>query len=223
MRPVILDLFCCAGGGAEGYTRAGFDVIGVDIVGSARYPGELLVGDALAVVSDPGVLRRVVAIHASPPCQGYTQMPAKHRGQGTLSDTRKRLICAVRTALVRAGKPWVIENVPGARRAMIDPVILTGGQFGLRVHRPPLFESSFPIPSLPTAPPPPDCVGVYGRSPDGRRLWTRADGSELRCVSSVEEGRAAMGISRPLAWREVAEAIPPAYTEHIGRALMASL
>jgi DNA (cytosine-5)-methyltransferase 1 len=92
--------------------------------------------------------------------------------------------------------------------------------FGLGVYRPRLFES----PLLILGPQPPrrqdNPVAVYGKE-DGRRLWTRADGSELR-VANLEEARTAMGIDW-MTWEEIREAIPPAYTEFIGAQLLASL
>lgn len=69
-----------------------------------------------------------------------------------------------------------------------------------------------------------DPLGVYGKAPDGRRLFTRADGTHQRAAVSLEEGRAAMGVGpRPITWRGLAESIPPAYTEHIGRAFLESI
>lgn len=229
MRPVMLDLFCCAGGAGEGCQRAGFDVVGVDVEEQPRYPGRFIRADVFAFLeSSEGVelVNGAAAFHASPPCQGYTTMSVKHRGRATVADERPRDIARTRDALVKAarGRPWVLENVAGAARELRRPLLLSGGMFGLRVHRPRLFEvGNASVPPLPRARAPRDAVGVYGTRPDGRRLWTRSDGSELRCVASVEEGRAAMGIARPLEWREVAEAIPPAFTEYVGRHLLHAL
>jgi DNA (cytosine-5)-methyltransferase 1 len=91
--------------------------------------------------------------------------------------------------------------------------------FGLRVDRPRLFES---LELLHTPPPVRviDPIGVYGKAHDGRRLFTRADGTIQRAAASLEEAREAMGIDW-MEWRELAEAIPPAYTEWIGRQLIA--
>jgi len=224
---LLLDLFCCAGGAGEGYQRAGFEVVGVDVVEQPRYPGRFIRADVFAFLasSDP-LIDEAVAFHASPPCQGYTTMSAKHRGRATVADERSRDIGRTRDALVEVadGRPWVMENVAGAAREMRAPLLLSGGMFGLRVHRPRLFEvGNASVPPLPRARAPRDAVGVYGTRPDGRRLWTRRDGTELRCVASVEEGRAAMGITRPLEWREVAEAIPPAFTEYIGHHLLSAV
>lgn len=192
-----------------GYHRAGFDVIGVDIEAHPDHPFPMVVGDALEVD-----LTGFDAYHASPPCQGYTTMNNRH------GSAYPRLIEGVRERLVATGKPYVIENVPGAKAHLRSPMELTGEMFGLRVHRPRLFESNV----LLMAPPRPrrqaDPVAIYGKQ-DGRRLWTRKDGTELR-VADLESGSEAMGIDW-MDWDDLREAIPPAYTEHIGRQLMAHL
>lgn len=221
-KPRLLDLFCGAGGCSVGYARAGFDVVGIDIEAHPDYPFESHVGDAVqALLTDPFLFGGVDAIHASPPCQGYTTMGNRYRGNGGPTDGHTQLIDAVREALEATGLPYVIENVTGARKHMRSPVTLSGGSFGLRVERPRLFETNWPLtPPVRRAVPREDVLGIYGRSPDGRRLWTRKDGSVLRAARSLEEGAAAMGIDWMTDWADVTEAIPPAYTEWIGRQLL---
>lgn len=223
MRPRLLDLFCCAGGAGMGYYRAGFRVIGVDIRRRPDYPFTLWETDALALLANE---REEVsdfhAIHASPPCQDHTTMSNRWRGAGGRADSHTNLIPAVRELLEATGKPWVIENVAGARAHMRAPITLDGGMFGLGVLRPRLFESNValtPLPSKPVLNP----LGVYGKSPDGRRLFTRKDGSIQRAANSVKEAGAAMGIDWMGDWRDICEAIPPAYTEHIGHQLLAEV
>lgn len=193
-----------------GYSRAGFDVVGVDIAPQPRYPFTFFQSDALDFLDQFG--EAFDAVHASPPCQGYTTMT---RPDSTVE--WPKLIGPVREKLLTLGKPYVIENVLGARPEMPEAFILHGGMFGLGVDRPRLFETNFPV-MIPKAPRKRNGIGVYGKL-DGRRLWTRKDGSELRNPSSLEEAQDAMGM--PWAsWDGVREAIPPAYTEHIGHDLM---
>lgn len=131
-RPLLLDLFCGAGGAAEGYHRAGFDVVGIDINPQPRYPFRFIQGDALDVSLWPV---GVDVIHASPPCQALsTQTPDKSK--------HLNLIPATRDVLVGSGLPYVIENVEGARRSMVDPIRLCGSSFGLDVRRHRYFESN---------------------------------------------------------------------------------
>ena len=218
MKPRLLDLFCGAGGAAMGYHRAGFEVVGVDIEPQPNYPFEFWRADAFDVLRRALYAGDFVAIHASPPCQAMTTMSNRHRGQGGRADSHVNLIPETRAAIGHLFLPYVIENVPGARRSMHSPITLSGGMFGLQVERPRLFESSellFTPPSTKVA----DPIGVYGKAHDGRRLFTRADGSIQRAAASLEEARAAMGIDW-MDWRELAEAIPPAYTEFIGRQLI---
>jgi DNA (cytosine-5)-methyltransferase 1 len=211
----LLDLFCCAGGAGMGYHRAGFEVVGVDIAPQPNYPFEFHQGDALKYLAQHG--HEFDVVHLSPPCQGYTTMSNKHR---TAQAAHPRLIEPARAAAVAAGLPYVIENVAGARRAMHSPMKLSGGMFGLGVDRPRLFESNVPL-TPPRHRKADSVVGVYGPL-DGRLLWTRRDGTQLRAARTLAEGQRAMGIDW-MRWHELTEAIPPAYTEHIGRQLLAHL
>jgi len=214
----ILDLFCGAGGAGWGYHLAGFDVVGADIDPHDYPVGEFIQGDALAILDDLTFLDTFDAVHTSPPCQGYTTMSAKHP---EAQAEWPKLIIPVREKLQAWGGVYVIENVVGARRDMRDPIKLSGGMFGLGVDRPRLFESNIPL-TAPKHAKPESVVGVYGRHHDGRRLWTRTDGSILRAARTLEEGQQAMGIDW-MSWEDLTEAIPPLYTEHIGRQLIAYL
>jgi DNA (cytosine-5)-methyltransferase 1 len=216
-RPRLLDLFCCQGGAGKGYADAGFEVIGVDIEPQPRYPFEFIQADALDLLSgydrfgEPvWFLQDFDAIHASPPCQAYSNT---QRIQGNGHD---RLIAEVRDALDRLGKPYVIENVEGARDELRDPVMLCGTMFGLPLYRHRLFETNWPL----TAP----LHGEHylpqvkmGRKPGPGELH-----QPVGNFSDAEGARAAMGM--PWASRDgLREAIPPAYTEHIGGYLLAAV
>lgn len=216
-KPRLLDLFCGAGGCSVGYARAGFEVVGVDLKDQPNYPYEFHQGDAL-----DWALRIVGtefnAIHASPPCQAFTTMSNRWRGAGGRADTHDALIGPVRGMLQQIGLPYVIENVPGARKELRNPIALSGGSFGLGVDRLRFFECSFPV-MVPPRQPVENPIGIYGKAHDGRLLFKRSDGTEQRAAKTLEEGREAMGIDW-MDWRELAEAIPPSYTEHIGHYLM---
>lgn len=206
----LLDLFCGAGGAAMGYHRAGFvHIVGVDIVEQPRYPFGFWCDDALRFVEKHG--HEYDAIHASPPCQGYSVICRQFGGRYDYP----RLIERVRDLLMGTGKPWVIENVVGS--TLTDPTLLCGTMFGLMVERHRLFESPILIPQ-PSAclhksemmfranfgkGKPSRCVGVYGH---------------VRRKGDTELWREAMGIDW-MTGLEMAEAIPPAYTEYVGRFL----
>jgi len=218
----LLDLFCGAGGAAMGYHRAGFtEIVGVDIKPQPRYPFSFVLGDALEYCAAHG--REFDAIHASPPCQKFTQMSARWRGRGGVADSHPDLLTPTLMALRTLGIPWAVENVQGARPLMGRVVSLHGGMFGLGVYRPRLFASDLLI-LAPTALMPLEPIGVYGDRPDGRRLWTRLNGngkkrSVMRCAKSLEEAQVAMGMDWA-DWHGTKEAIPPAYTEFIGKQLL---
>jgi DNA (cytosine-5)-methyltransferase 1 len=228
-KPRLLDLFCGAGGAAMGYHRAGFDIVGVDIKPQPHYPFEFVECDALDYLrilidseSGWGTDLRVVefdVIHASPPCQAHTTMSNRWRNAGGRADEHVNLIPPTRELLEQTELPWVIENVPGAKPHLRSPVVLNGPNVGLyRLARPRLFEANFMI-LVPNYQKVVDPIGVYGKAPDGRLLFRRADGTEQRAARSLEEGREVIGIDW-MEWRELCEAIPPAYTELIGHQLM---
>ncbi len=215
----LLDLYCGAGGAAMGYYRAGFTkVVGVDIKPQPNYPFEFVQADVLTFMNtldedDMWGAWGFDAIHASPPCQAHTSMK-------TMPDAREHYdyLPETRAFLVASGLPYVIENVPGAP---MRGVRLCGTAFGLGVgdaelrrHR--LFEASFPLHA-------PSCkhgqrervIGIYGEGVrDSRRKYDRS----VR-EFGVAEGREAMGIDW-MTLAELCQAIPPAYTEHIGRQLL---
>lgn len=222
-RPVLLDLFCCEGGAAKGYTDAGFDVYGVDIDSQPRYPYWFGRGDALVVLNELlkggfiNFFRRgtnfatalwksdIAAIHASPPCQAHTN------AQKIQGNEHPELIDGVRELLDETGKPYVIENVPGS--PLKDPVELCGAMFGLETYRHRLFEMNWPL----TVPEHPEHVArttKMGRPP--------REGEFMHVVgnfSGVKRGREVMQM--PWASRDgLREAVPPAYTDFIGRQLL---
>ena len=199
-----------------GYHRAGFDLVGVDINPQPRYPFEFVQGDAIEYAWRHGHL--FDAIHASPPCDRYTRMAAQHGTQGDHPD----LIPPTREVLAALhatyGIPYVIENVELARRDLVDPILLCGEMYGLDVFRHRLFESSAAL----QAPAHPRHSGRIG---DGRFVtMTGSTGGSSR-RDGVRHGtksdwQRASGIDWMTA-KEMSEAIPPAYTEHLGRQMLA--
>jgi len=222
MRPRLLDLFCGAGGCSVGYHRAGFDVVGVDIEPQPNYPFEFRRDDALGWLDWLGDgIGDYDAIHASPPCQTYLNLTRVNEAMGR-SHGHQNLIDATRERLHQTGLPYVIENVSDARPHLVDPLQLCGSSFGLAVRRHRLFESNVPMMM-------PPCAHHLQREP---RYWTawRPNGEERKASvvqvygngANREEWGPAMGID----WMtpdELAEAIPPAYTEHIGHYLLAEI
>lgn len=213
-KPRLLDLFCCAGGAGVGYSKAGFDVVGVDIAPQPRYPFTCIQADALKL--DPKLIATFNAIHASPPCQSYSDLAKRNRN----ADEWPRLIEPVREMLIRSGLPYIIENVDGA--PLLHPVVLCGTMFkGLRVIRHRLFETNFPILTPPHGRHP-IChtldkrKGQYGKTDEMRNFVSVNGGGNC----SVAAARDAMAIDW-MTKSELNEAIPPAYTQFIGEQLLA--
>jgi DNA (cytosine-5)-methyltransferase 1 len=196
-----------------GYHRAGFEVIGVDIKNQKRYPFEFIKADALDIMQDLDFLRSFDAIAASPPCQTHSATKHLRNAQGKSTD-KVDLIPQTRAALIASGKPYVIENVPGA--PLIDPVQLCGSSWDLKVRRHRLFESNVELKSS-------VCkhkeqgkpVGIYGSMRD------EIPGGG-HTAKTIEQAREAMGIDWMI-WGELVEALPPVYTEYLGKQVMATL
>ncbi len=244
--PILIDLCCCLGGASEGYRRAGFRVLGVDVFLDYRqtdYPfpsvrmdavefiWRLVIGDKVEFLDPAGIsflvgLSDVAAWAASPPCQHASAATRAIRRSGR---QYVRLVEPVRYALQQTGQPYVIENVKGAE--LIDPIMLCGRQFGLRAldddgtllhldrHR--LFESSIPLV------PPVDC------RPHNRRLQVagayggaRRNKDEARnvrhggYVPSLAIQQRLLGIDWITTEKGMAQAIPPVYTEFVGHQLL---
>lgn len=223
-RPLMLDLFCGAGGAAVGYDSAGFDVVGVDIAPQPNYPFEFHQGDALSVLGayingrTGYAISSIDAIHASPPCQSYS------RALRHMALPQPELISEVRGLAERVGLPWVIENVLGAPLPSADTLDgrygleLCGTQFGLLIARHRLFETSFPVlaPQRPCTHNERNVLNPYNAK-SRRRLVGDAKGDMAEIV-----WRSEMGVP----WMnryEGREAIPPVYTKFIGEQLVAHM
>lgn len=200
----LLDLFCGAGGCSVGYHRAGFDeIVGVDLHPQPRYPFRFVQADALEYLKEYG--HWFDAIHASPPCQAYTV--ARHIN----GNVHPELVDPVRVLLKASGKPWVMENVPGA--PMPSAKTCCGLALGCRVKRHRLFESSMDL-EFPPCP--------KGHPGEWYTVFGNGGGNGRPREGTGAIGRWAMGID----WMnryELSQAIPPAYTEFVGKQLIAHL
>ena len=188
-----------------GYHRAGFDVTGVDLKHGKRYPFKYIRLNVMEL--QPSDLAEYDLIHASPPCQTHSITRNLRIAQGKQTD-KLDLIEPTRALLQASGKPYIIENVPGA--PLFKPVVLCGSAFNLKVRRHRLFESNRILKGT-------ICdhkkqgrpVGIYGSMRDEIP-------SGGKTATSIEEAREAMGIDWMI-WGELVEAIPPVYTEYLGK------
>lgn len=217
----LLDLFCGAGGCAIGYHRAGFaEIVGVDIKPQNHYPFEFVQGDALEYVALHG--RKFDVIHASPPCQQYSV--TRNLSNGNHPD----LVEDIRASLQESGKPYIIENVPGS--PLVNPLVLCGTMFNLRVIRHRLFECD-PVIWFP-----PYICNHWGKtSSSGRGKSIENPTGYIRGSFEyfdfitvvghdfvVSDARIAMGIDW-MTGRELSQAIPPAYTEWLGGQILEAM
>jgi DNA (cytosine-5)-methyltransferase 1 len=214
-RPLLLDLFCKAGGATRGYQRAGFYVVGVDIEPQPNYCGDEFVQyDALRYP-----LNGYDAYHASPPCQANLRgLSAVNRRLGRQYE-HVDVLAETREALRATGAAYVIEQ-PEQGAPMVAPVRCCGTGFGLPVRRHRLFESNVPLVGMPCD---------HGRFTE-RKYWTSwvKNGERQRATVVQVYGnggdRHEWGPALGIDWMtpdELTQAIPPAYTEHLGRQLLA--
>lgn len=209
-KPRLLDLFCGPGGCGKGYADAGFEVVGVDIVPQPSYPFEFHLADALTFP-----LNGFDVYHASPLCQGFTQMlnwDKRHK------EKYPNYIDIMRQRFIATGKPYVIENVEGARDHLVNPIMLCGHMFGLRVYRHRLFESNVLLFAH-------SHVKHRARAAKASRIPAPGEfWSPVGCFGQKDDAQRAMGID----WMkttgsrdtEIAQTIPPVYTKWIGEQLI---
>lgn len=225
----LLDLFCGAGAVARGYVEAGFDVVGVDIKPQPSYPFPFIQADALADWM-PRFIQDFDAVHASPPCLGSTVLKASARREEAAHGRELRehpdLISPTREMLKATGKPYVIENVMQA--PLHDPVVLNGYMFGLStttsdgrrwfLERKRKFEANFAL-AAPTGwvkqSPVIGCYGAHVRcraaSAGGRLKRDFAGEDKPRMMA---EAMGLLGANQTM--EEMSQAVPPAYTLHVG-------
>jgi DNA (cytosine-5)-methyltransferase 1 len=237
MTPRILDTYCGAGGAAVGYHRAGFAPYGVekDPQRTLNYPFPVHVGDARTalatlmrgekipfrsrhrfsgMVTQWLALSDFAAVHGSPPCQGYTALAAVHRNDWP------KLVPETRDLLDATGLPYVLENVQGSPAR--PDLVLCGEMFGLAVIRHRYFELGRWTATAPAHKPHRGRVAGmrHGQWFDGPYYAVYGQGGSRGTVAQWQQ---AMGITWTDVRREIAEAIPPAYTEHIGAQLLAAV
>jgi DNA (cytosine-5)-methyltransferase 1 len=220
MKPRLLDLFCGAGGAAKGYEEAGFDVVGVDIAPQPRYPFRFLQGDAIVFLKDLlgdrlPMLPPIAAIHASPPCPRHSSLTGWGASR-RVSRPAPELIEQTRRLLVATGLPYVIENVVGS--PLLNPIQICGQGLGLKVRRHRLFESNVAMMAVACWHPGPPVIVVSGSI--GRKVF---DPRRKAIAPSLEQAKEVMEMPWAQTASEVCNAIPPAYTEHIGHFLKAAV
>ncbi|MGW5850468.1 DNA methylase [Streptomyces sp. NPDC055254] len=221
-RPALLDLFSCAGGAAMGYHRAGFDVTGVDIRPRPNYPFTFRQDDALTVLAEliqSGEIRRFEIVHASPPCQKGCALTVGTNTSRGWGGTHIDLVAPTRELLEASGLPYVIEQPDGKADVRKD-ITLCGEQFGLGVLRHRNFELGRWNAVQPQHVRHRGYVRGWrhGEYRDGPYVAAYGDGGGK---ATVPEMQTAMGIDWTDAREELTEAIPPAYSEWLGRAFLA--
>lgn len=211
--PRILDVYCGAGGAGMGYYRAGWHVVGTDLHPQPNYPFEFHQADALEVLAYSGEwISQFQAAHTSPPCQAWSKMSNCRPG---LSEKYPALIEPTRELLQKhwSDVPWVIENVEGA--PLVEPIMLCGHMFGYELYRHRYFESNVQL----TAPMHPAHVKPASKAGHWKPGTIMSVSGHVAPVKLAREVMDMDWTTRD----ELAEAIPPYYTEHIGRQLITAL
>ncbi len=230
VKPRLLDAFSCSGLGADGYAAAGWDVTCLDLDKNAlkHNPHDHIQGDALKYLADPGFLSEFDAVHASPPCQGYSATRNLANAQGKGQGRAINLIPEVVDLLEAWGGPYIIENVPRSPLSSFPGVVqLCGSSWGLKVQRHRLFAPGGGASLTGLA-----CDhSVFDKDPvtNKPRPWGvyYAKGDSIphggRTCLTLEHGMECMGVTREVPWKYLCEGLPPVMTEHLGKQLLEAL
>jgi DNA (cytosine-5)-methyltransferase 1 len=218
--PVLLDLFCGGGGAAMGYHRAGFAVVGIDYVPQPSYPFKFVRADAMRYPLDG-----FDAVHASPPCKRFTSARNRDRNTLRLFDPHDDLLTPTLARFAELGVPWVVENVPGSPMPA-GSITLCGSSFGLDVRRHRLFASNVELvaPACDHAWQVPRFQSLENKGRKSGRLASvvGVHGTLQGGADTLALRQRALGID----WLDndrLTQAIPPAFTEHIGAQLLATI
>lgn len=202
MKPKALDLFCGAGGAAMGLHRAGFDVTGVDIKPQPRYPFQFVQADAMTFP-----LEGYDLVWASPPCQRYSRATVGSRGTW---ERHLDLLPSIIERLEESGCAYVVENVHGAPLGYA--FVLCGSMFGLNLWRHRWFRTRpFLLSSM-------SCRHDLCPRPINP-YNSKSYQFGITGPRQVAYGKV-MGIDWMQYGPEISEAIPPAYSEWIGRQMI---
>lgn len=217
----VLDLFCCAGGAARGYQR-------VDIVDRPNYCGDAFIkADALVYLRrliGLGMIKRFKLAHASPPCQeGNPLTRGTNRSMGWGRE-HVQLVPETRQSLDWSGLPYVIEQPTGSGVIRRDLMLCmdmfpVGDPPWVQRHRE--FElSGFDVEQPKHAKHRGYVRGMrHGVVREGPYVAAYGSGGGKATVPEMQQ---ALGIDWTDVREELTEAIPPAYTEYIGRAFRES-
>lgn len=215
----LLDLFCGVGGAGEGYQRVGFEVTGVDHIPQPNNPHHFIEEDAIFYLITEG--HKYDVVHLSPPCQQYSISTAPQRNKGkTYPDYIKRC----RELLLNIGIPYVMENVMPA--PIRRDLVLRGDMFGLKCLKQRKFEIEGFFIMQPGIPKKKgtlkggDFTQVVGK---GQLAVTGGQPFKHHQGSILANWRYAMQMPWAKTYKELANAIPPAYTEYIGKQLIEQL
>ena len=202
----LLDLYCGGGGASYGYELAGFDVVGIDKEPQPKYKGNFIQADAIEYLKKH--FNKFDVIHASPPCQAYSLASMQFREAGK---TYVDLIDITRNELQKTGLPYIIENVPGS--PLINPIELCGAMFGMRTYRHRLFESNIKL-TVPIHPKHINPNAKMGRFPKDKEFIQYM--GHFSGVRFVQEMTGLYWLGQ----KELAQSIPPQYTQFIGKQLL---
>jgi hypothetical protein len=221
-KPVLLDLYCCAGGATRGYQQAGFTVVGVDIKRRRDYCGDdFFEGDAIDYVTRFGHLYD--GIHTSPPSQERCTLTNGTNASRGWGRTHTQWVPATREALEATGKPYIIEQPQGHKGLIRMDIRLCMDMF--RTGPPPWVQRhrDFEISGFTVEQPKHPKHEGYVR---GMRHGVLRDGPYVAAYgngggkATVAEMQYALRMPWVFDREDLTEAIPPPYTEHIGKALM---